>query len=148
MGFPQCHSLLSVIHHGPSWAAWGRLPHDDLLHRLQWNLSTWSSSFPSFLPGLVVCMLTHILTLLWPLSFLCHNPFFPLLKYVITKALLPSLMGLTLASFGSVLKHLALAVRHGSHSAKLPQLVPLAKPGHENPIHNKMRIHNFVFRKA
>lgn len=151
MGFPQGHSLLSVIHHGLSCTAWGQLCHHDLLHRLQGNFSTWSPSFPSFLPGLAVCVLSHTLTLLFPdlYNFCVIILFFSHLKYVITGALLPTLMGLALARLRSDLNHLALAVRHDeiffyrSHSGKLLQLAPVPKPGHENPIQSKIRIRNF-----
>ena len=67
--------------------------------------------------------------------------FFPLLYYVIPEALPPSLMGLTLASSGSVLETAGIgSIGHGESFWQLltknnPVPTPLPKPCHPNPIH-------------
>jgi len=114
-----------LIHRGPPWAAGGQpaLP--------------WSSSQA----GRQGCLLRHFGHLLPPPSSLtlvsaelflshchivslpsihCHfscRVFFPFLKYVITEALPPSLIGLALASSGSILEPAGTGfIRHGPFS--------------------------------
>jgi len=98
-----------LLHRGPPWAA-GELP-----------ASPWSS--PRAAGESLLWCLEHLLPLLFltfvsaglflshslnPLSSdcrcCCAADFFPLLKYVITEALPPSLMGCALASSGYVLR--------------------------------------------
>jgi len=83
--------------------------------------------------------LSHRLTLLSTLPFLLQSFFLPLLKYVITEALPPSLTGLALGSGRPVLEPAGtgfyqtwgklLAASHRSH----PIAPPLPKPCHANP---------------
>ncbi|PKU27356.1 hypothetical protein llap_22340 [Limosa lapponica baueri] len=85
------------------------LPHYDLHHRLQGNLcfDVWSTSSPCFFfTNLGVCRvvsLTYSHSSL-PAAVAVAQKLFPLLKYVITEMLPPSLIGSALAEGGSVLE--------------------------------------------
>jgi len=95
-----------------------KLPHHGLHHELQGKTlcsRISSTSSPSFFTDLGVCRVvsftsshSSLLTAISPQFFL------PLLKYVITEELSPSLMGLALASGGSVLEPPGTGfIRHG-----------------------------------
>jgi len=132
-----------LLHRGPPWAAGGQ------------PASPWSSSWAvgenSLLRHLEY-LLPLLLHKLWCLqSCFCHiisvlsldcrfaAGFFPLLRYVITEALPPSLMGLALASTRSILEPAGTgSTRHGgSFSQLLTEATPIApllpKPRHSNP---------------
>jgi len=101
--------------------------------------SAWSTSFPSFFPDPAVC---REFSLTSSHSSIPLQVFFPLLNYVTTEVLPPSLMGLTLASSTSVLEPAGIgSIRHrGSFSQLLTEATSTAppalpKPGHTNPIH-------------
>jgi len=85
----------------------GNLPHHGLHHGLTGNLcfSAWSTSFPTFLTDLGIY---RVISLKCSHSFIplqmVLGRFFSFLKYVITEALPPLLMGLALTSGGSVLE--------------------------------------------
>jgi len=161
-GSPQGHSLLqastccgmgslpqatggSLLHRGPPWAAGGQ------------PASPWSSARvaredsalvsrapppPSFFIDLGVCRIvsfTSSHSSLFTAISLQFVFFLPLLKYVITEALPPSLVGLALASGGSVSEPAGTGfIRHrGSFSQLLVEATPIApplpKPCHINP---------------
>jgi len=97
------------------------LPHHGLLHRLQGNLcsGTWSTSSTSFFTG--VC---RVVSLSYSHSslclLLCSRLYFPLLNCVIPEPLPPLLMGLALASGGSVLEPACTGcIRHGGSFKQL-----------------------------
>ncbi|KAM9590835.1 uncharacterized protein ACIBXB_005885 [Morphnus guianensis] len=150
-GFPRGHSLLRETHllrrgvlhglqvdicstmdlHGLQGDS---LPHHGLHHRLQGNLCSgaWSTSSPSFFTDLGVCRVVSLTcshSSLW-LQFLCHSNFFPPLEYVITEVLPLSLIGLALASSGSVLEPAGIgSVGHrGSFSQLLTEATPVTPP--------------------
>jgi len=84
------------------------LPHHGLHHGLQGRTlcsGVSSTSSPSFFTNFGVC---RVVSLTSPHSSLLTavslQDFFPLLRYVITEVLQPSLMGLALASTGVALK--------------------------------------------
>jgi len=115
------------------------LSHHGLLHGPQGNLCSgaWSTSSPSFFTNLGVC---RVISLMYSHSSLLLQFFFPFLKYIITDMLPPSLMGLVLASSGSILEPAGTgSVRHrGSFQQLLTEATPVAsplpKPCSANPI--------------
>jgi len=158
-GFPRGHRFLQAS----TCSSTGSLPRatgGDLLHRgLPWAAggqpaSPWSSpqgcrgktsapvpGSPPPPPSSLTLVsaglfLSHCLTPLCRLLF--HHRFFPLLNYVITEALPPSLMGWALASSGSVLEPAGTgSVGHGRSFLKLlteatPVAPLLPKPCHTN----------------
>jgi len=88
------------------------LHHHGILHGLHENLcsGTWSTSSPSFFTALGVCRLVSLTSSHSSLLLQLPRFFFPILKYVITEVLPPSLIGLSLASIWSILEPAALAL--------------------------------------
>jgi len=161
-GSPWGHSFLQAS----TCSGIGSLPQatgGDLLHRRPpWTTSgqpasPWSSSqaarensllqhlenvlpLPLHWPWYLQTCFSHIVSLL---SLNCHFSqqffFLPLLNYVITEALPPSLIGLALASSGSILELAGTgSIRHGGSFSQLlteatPIAPPLPKPCHTNP---------------
>jgi len=119
------------------------LPHHGLQHELQGKTlcSGISSSCSRSFPYLGVCRVVSFTPSHSPLltGVLTAVLFLPLLKYVITEAPPPSLIGLALASGGSVLEPAGTGfIRHGgSFSQLLTEATPIAprlpKPCHANP---------------
>ena len=132
MGFPQDHSHFGCIHllwrgvlhglqvdicstvdlHGLQGDS---LPHHGLYHRLQGNLcpGTWSTSSLSFFTDLGVYRVVSLIFSLLSSAAVAQG-FFPLLKYVITEALPPSLMGSALVSGGSIFEPAGIgSIGHG-----------------------------------
>jgi len=117
------------------------LPHHGLHHGLQGkNLCSgaWSTSSSSFFTDLGVC---RVVSLASSHSSAVSPQVFPLVKYVITEALPPLLIGLALASGGSILEPVGIgSIRYGrSLSQLLTEATPTAsllpKPCHANPHH-------------
>jgi len=108
------------------------LPHHGLHHRPQGNLCSgaWSTSFPSF-TDLGVC---RVLSLTYSHSSLncccCCAGCFPLLNYVITEVLPPSLTGSALASGSSVMEPAGTgSIRHrGSFQQLLTEATACSTP--------------------
>jgi len=107
------------------------VPYHGLHHELQGKTVPVSRALPApfFFTDLGVCRVDifHIVLLL---SLHCHftTCFFPLLKYIITETLTPSLIGLALASSGSVLEPAGIGcMRHaGSFSQLLTEATLIA----------------------
>jgi len=126
------------------------LPHCGLHHELQGKAlcsSVSSTSSPCFFTDLGAC---RVISLTSSHSSLCtavspqFRPPTPLLKYVITETLPPSLIGLALVSSGSVLELAGTGfIRHrGSFLQLLTEATAIApllpKPCHTNPQHIQM----------
>jgi len=94
---------------------------------LLWHLST---SSPSFFTALGVCRVVSFTLSQSSLSTAISLQVFPLLRYVITEALPPMLIGLVLASSGSVLEPAGIgSIRYGeSFSQLLTEATPVAPP--------------------
>jgi len=161
VGFPQGHSFLQastyscvgslpratsgyLLHHGPPWAAGGQTASLRYFSTgCKGGLSALvSQAFPppSFFTDLGVCRAVSFTSSHSSLSNAFLPQFFlPLLKYVIPEALPPSLIGLALASSGSVLELAGIGfIRHGESFSQLlteatPIAPPLPKPCHANP---------------
>jgi len=163
VGFPRDHSVLQaspcssvgslpraaggdLLHCGPPWAAGGQPASPWSSARAARGDSAPMSQAPppprsSLTLGSAELFLSHRLTLL--ASLLSHPEvfFLPLLKYVIPEVLPPSLIGLALASGGSVLEPAGTGcIRHGGSFSQLlteatPMAPPLPKPCHANPQH-------------
>ncbi|KAK4810648.1 hypothetical protein QYF61_007385 [Mycteria americana] len=105
------------------------LPHHGLHHELQGNLcpGAWSTSSSSFFTDLGVCRVVSLTYSHSSFPAAVVQQFLPLLKYVITEALPPSLMGSALASSGSVLE--PAGIGHGGNFWHLlTEATPVAPP--------------------
>jgi len=97
-----------------------------------------NTSSPSFFTHLGVCRVVSFIVSFLSLDCPFTAGFFPLLKYVITEALPPSLIGLALASSRPILELTGIgSIRHGgSFSQFLTEATPIApllpKPCHAN----------------
>ena len=112
MGFPRGHSLLGASTCSGMGSSLPGLQVDICstvdLHGLQGD-SLGPSSLTLVSAGL---FLSHVLTP--PFWLLFHSGFFPLLEYVITEVLPPSLMGSALARGGSILEPAGIgSIGHG-----------------------------------
>jgi len=100
--------ICSTVVELPPWAAGNSLPHHGLHHGLQGKTlcsSVWSTSPSSFFTDLGVCRVVSFTSSQSSLPLQFHCSFFlPRLNYVITEAIPPLLIGLALASGGSILE--------------------------------------------
>lgn len=120
----EFQDTLMFCHTELYWLQEGNLPHHSLCHRLQVNLCSGSCSTfsPSFFTALGVY---RVVSLGCPPSSL---PVFPLLKFIITDMLPPSIMYSALASDGSILEAAVIdSIRYGGSFYQLfTEVNPLA----------------------
>jgi len=120
------------LYRGPPWTAGGQpaSPWSSLWAERNLCSSTWSISSPSFFTDLGVYRVVSFTSSHSSLSTAISLQVFPLLKYVVTEALPPLLIGLALASGGSILELAGTGfIRHGgSFSQLLTEATPIAHP--------------------
>jgi len=108
------------------------LPHHGLLHGLQGNVCSgaWSTSSPSSFTDFGVCRVVSLTYSQSCLMLQLCRVFSPFSDYVITEVLPPSLMGLALASSGSILEPAVIGSigRGGSFQRLLTEATPVAPP--------------------
>ena len=125
----------------PPWTSMGcrgtSLPHHGLHHRLHGNLCSgaWSTVSCSFFTDLGVCRVVSLTYSHSPLSAAVPQRFLPLLKFVVTEALPPLLIGSALASGRSLEPSGTSSIQHRASTWCLPtEAPPLPKPCHVNPM--------------
>jgi len=133
-----------VLHRGPPWTAGGHPASPwSCLMSCKGRVSALASRAPpppSFFTDLGVCRVVSLTSSHSSLSTAVSLKYFLRhLKYVIPEALLPSLIGLALASGGSILEPAGTGfIRYGGSFSQLlteatPIAPPLPKPCHANP---------------